>query len=218
MKWYHSGNKTIEDLQKNCELTHQQKIGIKYHQDIQERIPREEVSEIEKKVKEIVHQINPDLVITICGSYRRGSKTCGDVDILIMDPLDNIEDLLSKVIEALTKIDFLKDHLRNSFEKSNSYMGICKIKELNRRIDIKVYPSNQYAFALLYFTGSNYFNRSMRYYADKKGYSLGDKSLKKGIRISREKVHEADGIECKTEKDIFDALGLDFKEPNERNL
>eukprot|EP01080_Neovahlkampfia_damariscottae_P007078 gene7078-11241_t len=218
MKWYQKGYKTIDDLEEKCELTHQQKIGIKYHSDLQEKIPREEVEEIENKVKSIILKINPNLVITICGSYRRGSKTCGDVDILIMDPLDNIEDLLTKVIDSLTKVNFLKAHLTSSFEKSNSYMGVCKIKELNRRIDIKVYPKDQYAFALLYFTGSNYFNRSMRYYAEKKGYSLGDKSLKKFIRVSKEKVHESDGIECTNEKEIFDALGLDYKEPHERNL
>jgi hypothetical protein len=38
-------------------------------------------------------------------------------------------------------------------------MGICKLKDegkikyLNQRIDIKVYPGSQYGFAILYFTG-----------------------------------------------------------------
>jgi DNA polymerase/3'-5' exonuclease PolX len=34
------------------------------------------------------------------------------------------------------------------------YMGVCKSKKA-RRIDIKVYPKDEYPFALLYFTGSD---------------------------------------------------------------
>jgi DNA polymerase/3'-5' exonuclease PolX len=44
-------------------------------------------------------------------------------------------------------------------------MGVCRVLEKNRRIDIKVYPREQYGTAILYFTGSDYFNRSMRYLA-----------------------------------------------------
>ena len=76
--------------------------------------------------------------------------------------------------------------------ESDSYMGVIKLpetadsgKRYHRRIDIKVYPPEQYAFALLYFTGSDHFNRSMRYYAKKlgwegnrrQGYSLSDKGI-----------------------------------------
>ena len=35
---------------------------------------------------------------------------------------------------------------------------------LHRRLDIKVYPWSQNAFALFYFTGNDYFNRSVRWY------------------------------------------------------
>jgi DNA polymerase lambda len=43
-----------------------------------------------------------------------------------------------------------------------SYMGVCKLAQENavhRRIDIKIYPRSMYAFAILYFTGSDHFNR-----------------------------------------------------------
>jgi len=36
---------------------------------------------------------------------------------------------------------------------------------LHRRLDLKVYPPEEDAYALLYFTGSDHFNRSMRHYA-----------------------------------------------------
>lgn len=40
------------------------------------------------------------------------------------------------------------------------------------RHDDQAYPRSQYAFALLYFTGNDHFNRSMRLYASKLGYTL----------------------------------------------
>jgi len=64
------------------------------------------------------------------------------------------------------------------------YMGICKLKHdgaIHRRIDIKIYPPDQFGSAVLYFTGSAHFNRSMRLLARKKGYSLSDHGIKPSI-------------------------------------
>ncbi|CUG88930.1 Hypothetical protein, putative [Bodo saltans] len=89
----------------------------------------------------------------------------------------------------------------------------------SRRMDIKLYPPDQFAFALLYFTGSDYFNRSMRLFCQKRGWSLSDKDLKPVVRVRGEKVHEtAHGVPCKTERDIFEAIGLPYKEPWERDV
>ena len=90
-----------------------------------------------------------------------------------------------------------------------------------RRLDIKVYLPEEYPFALLYFTGSGYFNRSMRWWADKKfrGLSLGDKGfrLQSGARESSFK-HDPRfrGTTFSTEKDIFDFLKLRYVEPEDR--
>ena len=43
-----------------------------------------------------------------------------------------------------------------------NYMGICKVREKYRRIDIKLFPKEEYGTALLHFTGSDYFNRNLR--------------------------------------------------------
>ena len=77
------------------------------------------------------------------------------------------------IITELTRRGFLTDHLAHdakglSIKRKRSYMGVCNLKGPNggegtfRRIDIKCYPLRSYAFALLYFTGSGHFNRSMR--------------------------------------------------------
>jgi len=98
---------------------------------------------------------------------------------------------------------------------SASYMGVFASPlhpETKRRIDIKFYPMNEQATAILYFTGSGYFNRSMRLIAKKKHYRLDDHGLyvvsAKGERMQR--------LVMNTEQDVFDTLGLEYKEPHER--
>lgn len=103
-------------------------------------------------------------------------------------------------------------------DKKDMPNRFCQGSHLCRRLDIKVYPRALFPFAILYFTGSDYFNRSMRLYCQKKGMSLSDKDLKPVIRVSKEKVHEGAPIVCTTEKEIFAAVGLPYKEPWERDI
>lgn len=87
----------------------------------------------------------------------------------------------------------------------------------HRRLDIKVYPRRCFGFALLYFTGSDHFNRSMRLFANKKGWSLSDRALKPLTRVNGKKVARGESVVCTSEVDVFIALGVDYKDPRERN-
>jgi DNA polymerase beta len=70
--------RTIEQLRKVSDsLNHQQRIGLKYFEEFEERIPRDEIVEIEKILKRVIAEIDPKLTATICGSYRRQKPTCG---------------------------------------------------------------------------------------------------------------------------------------------
>ena len=96
-----------------------------------------------------------------------------------------------------------------------SYMGVFnspKYKGKRRRVDIKFFPHRERAFALVYFTGNGYFNRSMRLWANRKfGWRLSDKGLfELGTNIMVMKYVD-------TEKEIFDKLKLVYKEPHERD-
>mgnify|MGYP001221257859 CR=1 FL=1 len=71
------------------------------------------------------------------------------------------------------RADNLDDILLHTSNKAFSYMGVFISpvdKEKRRRVDIKFYPYREKAFATIYFTGSGWFNRAMRWYAiTKKG-------------------------------------------------
>jgi DNA polymerase/3'-5' exonuclease PolX len=79
-----------------------------------------------------------------------------------------------------------------------------------RRLDLLMTPDEEYAYALLYFTGSDRFNVAFRQYALDKGYTLNEHALT-AIRTDVEPVPY-----MQTEKDIFKFLGLRYIEPSKR--
>lgn len=95
-------------------------------------------------------------------------------------------------------------------------MGVCCLPNSNvhRRLDIRVYPLHEWPCALLSFTGSGHFNRSMRLWARKNGYSLSDHSIVK--RFTEDLT--GDPIPVQTEEDIFKVLGLEYKTPEQRDI
>jgi DNA polymerase beta len=64
-------------------FTHAQRLGIKYFQDAQQRIPRAEMLQHDKVLGDIVKEMDPPLTYAICGSFRRGLATSGDIDCLL---------------------------------------------------------------------------------------------------------------------------------------
>lgn len=99
-----------------------------------------------------------------------------------------------------------------------SYMGVFNSPRFSgkkRRIDIKFYPYEERAFAFLYFTGNTLFNRSMRQYATKvKAMKLSNRDLRP---ILREPFSLGQPLKASTEKDIFDILGLVYRDPSQRD-
>lgn len=197
-------------------LTHHQLIGLKYFDDIEKRIPREEIVKLERKLKRLVKQIDDKLEVNICGSYRRKKLESGDMDVLILHPnLKTDEEVeqsekiyLLEIVEHLSKKKFLIDHLTESGK--TKYMGLCQFNKNYsvRRIDIRFIPYNSKAAAMLYFTGSGKFNTVMRAKALKLGYTISEYGIKKkGGKF----------IETQNEKDIFNIIDMNYLEPEDRS-
>lgn len=203
------GFTSIESLRKEPTLQEllndKQLIGLKYYEDILERIPQSEIDLHNEYLQKVLKKLDPTAEMTIAGSYRRRCKDSGDIDIL----LKGTPQLYKKFIQVLQKDKYLYETLAQGTKK---YNGMCKMKGYLtfRRIDIMITKPAEYPFAILYFTGSKDFNTLMRQHALDKGYSMNEYSLK---HVSDKSVVNH---EFKVEKDIFDYLEYSYVEPWQR--
>ena len=164
-KWIKEGIVSVDDVRKaiaseKTTSTHHIDIGLRYYDDLKLRIPREEVSAMSKIIKKALAKIDPNLIFEICGSYRRGRESCGDMDVIFSNPkMKKIasKKYLSKLVVELKSIGFICDSLTEKGEKK--YMGVCRLSESMpaRRIDIRAFDIGSYYAGLLYFTGSKKF-------------------------------------------------------------
>jgi hypothetical protein len=51
-------------------LTPAQQIGLQHFADFEQRIPRDEISEIFSKMKAVIKELDAGYRATVCGSYR----------------------------------------------------------------------------------------------------------------------------------------------------
>ena len=212
--------KSINELKqaiknKSIELPEVVIKGIKYVDKIKTNIPRSEIDKIYLKLINFAINIDPEIDIRICGSYRRELITSNDIDVIISHPsIINKEqseksDIMAKYIKLLKSKKFIIDSF-TSADVLTKYMGVCKLNSSSplRRIDIRFIPQESYYTALLYFTGSSEFNRRMRSVALSMGYTLNE------YRLLGEKNKE---FNIKSEKDVFDLLNMEYVEPKDRD-
>jgi DNA polymerase/3'-5' exonuclease PolX len=201
----------FEDLYEHPELLNEkQKIGLKYYNDMNMRIPMSEGKKHYKIIDTIFKKVYKDIEFELVGSYRRQNKDMGDIDILIK----NRDDLnVKKLVSELTKGGYIIETLASGKSK---FMGLCKLSpELPaRRIDILIADPSYYYFALLYFTGSYSFNIYMRRIALEKGYSLSEYGIKNNN--TKKFIDTADIIN--SEEDIFKYLSIPYVPPNKRDM
>lgn len=212
-----AGIKTLEDLKSpRAKLNHHQKIGLKYFDDFEKRIPRREIQEIERVLKSAIIDLDERYVVTICGSYRREKEESGDIDALLTHPMYTSKNArsdvasLKSIVECLEKKRLIVDTISLGRTK---FMGVCRLNDKPfRRLDIRLVFHDQYYCAVLYFTGSDLFNKEMRAHALGMKYTLNEYALK---RLTPEGTPgEAEEIAC--EEDIFRILKLPYREPRDR--
>jgi DNA polymerase (family X) len=128
-----------------------------------------------------------------CGSLRRFSETCGDVDVVVA-ATD-----AAPVMEAFLAMP-LVDRVLGRGETKTSVVTPRGIQ-----IDVRVVEPHQLGAALLYFTGSKAHNVKLRIRALARGYTLNEYALS---AVDGGKV-----IASETEEEIYAALGLPFIPP-----
>lgn len=181
--FFKKGLRTLDDLRADAAtmatLTPQQRIGLRHVSDFAQRIPRAEVERIGARVRAALSTIVGDERIQFCqpvGSYRRGKLSSGDVDMLICLRDEGAgagsggkasSSVLASLVQSLAASGFVTDSLAEPHRSKGgttgkaTWMGVCLPEPdgLHRRLDIKFYPQALLPFALLYFTGADFFDR-----------------------------------------------------------
>jgi len=190
-------------------LNEKQKIGLKYYEDILERIPREELKRHEKL---LLGNLDKNMRGIVVGSYRRGAETSGDIDVLItmnegIDQKAAFAAYIKRLVDSGYMIEILSQGDQKCLSVTRLEAGLGA-----RRLDLLVVPNEQYPYALLYFTGSGDFNIAFRKHALSLGYTLNEHEMKPTGKVAG--VSEVPPL--RFEAEIFAFLGLKYKEPNQR--
>jgi NAD-dependent DNA ligase len=209
-------------------LNSKQQVGLKYYNDLLKRIPREEIEEfkilLESNFKETIlenNEVQKNHKFEIVGSYRRAKEESGDIDLIITS-YNNNKIVFENFIKKLQTKNVLLEILSKGEAKSLTIGKLANASATPRRIDFLYAPPEDYPFAILYFTGSKEFNTAMRQHALNLDLTLSEhgfyKLLKKANQTKETKIKQekVENIVFKTEKDIFDFLHMEYKEPQDR--
>ena len=199
---------SIEQLRGRSELLNDvQRVGLKYYEDILQRIPRAEIQEYEKAFS-LAASDCVGTTFEIVGSYRRGAVHSGDIDVIITSiDVGAFKQFVDHLIQGKVILEVLS-------------RGDCKCLVITRlpghavarRVDFLFSSKEEYAFAILYFTGSKGFNTNMRQKALDMGYSLNEHCISAVINGTKVPVSSS----FPTEKHIFDFLKMEYVAPTQR--
>jgi NAD-dependent DNA ligase/predicted flap endonuclease-1-like 5' DNA nuclease len=208
-----AGISSILELRAKQELLNDiQRVGLKYYEDILARIPRAEIDQYKKIFETTFDKVKvPGSHFEIVGSYRRGAQESGDIDVIITSPDPRV---FKSFVEDLKKSGVILPDGILSFGPSKCLViGKLVGAPFARRVDFLYTNQEEYPFAVLYFTGSKIFNTVMRGRALSLGYSLNEHGM---YKMEGKKKGEKVAHVFKSEKDIFDFLGMEYREPRDR--
>jgi DNA polymerase (family 10) len=132
--------------------------------------------------------------ISVAGSVRRQKETIGDIDILVFS-----EDY-KKTADFFVSFPEVEKIWAQGTTK-------CSVRfKQGFDIDLRMVPQKSFGSALQYFTGSKEHNIATRKIAIGKGLKLSEYGVFKGEKQ----------IAGKTEKDVYEALGLSYISPELR--
>ena len=180
------------------------------------RIPRNEIERFDKefassfdKATELAGA-DDSSKYEIVGSYRRGAKTSGDIDVIITSKNANV---FVEFVDDLKRKNMIIEVLSRGKTKC---LVIAKLPDAEhaRRVDFMYTSPEEFPFAILYFTGSKAFNTVMRGYALRLGLSLNEHGMYTKAK-GEEKGEKIDKIFV-DEESIFSSLYLKYKLPEQR--
>ncbi|MCX6798845.1 MAG: helix-hairpin-helix domain-containing protein [Candidatus Diapherotrites archaeon] len=199
--------RNIEDLRKAAEQHKIMKLpgfGEKSEMEIlksitadgkeKERVPLEKALPAANEIVRLLRRLPEAQKVEAAGSIRRKRETIGDIDILVA----------SEQPEAVSKV-FVSMPLVQKVLASGETKSSVVLRG-GMQADLRVVKPLQWGSALQYFTGSKAHSIELRKIAIKKGLKLSEYGVFRGSKV----------VASKTEEDVYNALGLDYIPPEER--
>ncbi|KAF8653272.1 hypothetical protein AX16_003974 [Volvariella volvacea WC 439] len=211
-------------------------VSLMLRKDFEAKISREEVEAMRDVVMGELDRIKPGCVSTIVGGYRRGKLESNDVDIVFGHPGiksngPEVKGLCKALVQRLHNRGIITNvmHL-SSFRPHNALRTthwdslekaltvfilppdhpICKNSpRKHHRLDLIFATPEAYWTAVVGWTGSKMFERDLRSVAKDQGLKFDSSGL---MRRRDSKLYFP-----KSEKEIFDILGLEWVDPTMRN-
>jgi DNA polymerase (family X) len=137
----------------------------------------------------------------LCGSLRRRKETVADLDILVSSK--DAQPIMDRFVKIPEVVQVLAQGPTKSSVLAAMHVHGHKV---TMQADLRVVSDEQFPFALHYFTGSKEHNIRMRQRAIDRNLTLNEYAL----------ANEKKSVKCKTEEDIFAALGLPYIPPEMR--
>ncbi|OGZ45728.1 MAG: DNA polymerase III [Candidatus Ryanbacteria bacterium RIFCSPHIGHO2_02_FULL_48_12] len=134
--------------------------------------------------------------VVLAGSLRRRKETIGDIDMIAVaqDP--------AHAMGQFARLPMVAHIYAQGPAKT-----LVRLKN-GMDADLRVVPEESFGAALNYFTGSKEHNIALREIAIKKNLKLNEYGLYKGVKR----------ITGRTEEELYKALGLDYIEPEMREM
>lgn len=178
--------------------------SIAWMEQFDERCRLDEAERIATAMFNELKELSGVQKIDVAGSYRRSAETIGDVDILIAAK----EEDTSEIFDVFTNHEQVVEVLGRGDTKSS-----VRTKE-GRQVDLRIVKKEQFAAALMYFTGSKEHNVVMRQRARDRGMALNEYGL---FKLDGDGNTDFDQpMPYETEADIYKQLDLHWVPPELR--
>jgi len=158
------------------------------------RFAIEKIMPLAKDIRAKLNKLEEVKKAVLAGSIRREQETVGDIDILAISKKPK------KTIIFFSGLPYIVRVLGEGETKAS-----VRLKQ-GIDVDLRVVPEKSFGAALLYFTGPKEYNVEMRKLAISKGLKLNEYGLFRGKKM----------LAGKTEKEIFEKLGLKFTPADKR--
>ncbi len=178
--------------------------SIEWMEKFDERCRLDEATKIAESIYESLKDLDGVQKIEVAGSLRRAKETIGDIDILIAAE----EQYISHLFDVFTSHERVTEILGRGDTKSS-----VRTKE-GRQVDLRIVKPENFAAALMYFTGSKEHNVVMRSRARERKMSLNEYGLYDLFENGETNWDAPHPFQ--TESDIYKLLGLNWVPPELR--